>query len=512
MRRKIKKESKTGKMILVNVGPVEKRVAITENGRLEDFYLEREGVEHYVGNIYKGKVSSIIPGIEAAFVDIGLDKNGFLHVSDVTDKNSVLKEILSDEEAPPVQASGRKKFPRIDEVLKVGQEMMVQVVKEGIGTKGPRITTFISIPGRYLVLTPFDSHIGISRRIKDRAIRKKVRDTIDKFKLPKGIGCIVRTMAEGLSEKELNEEMKYLLNLWKRVKTRAERQKAPVTVYEEYGAVLITLRDKFTNDIEQLIVDSKEEYSRIIKFLKAFRPELNKKVKVYTGQAQLFHKYDLEKQLDAIVERKVSLKSGGYIVIDQTEGLIAIDVNTGRFKGKDNLEATAYKTNLEAAKTIPRQLILRDIGGIVIIDFIDMDQRKHRESVYNVLRQEMRQDKARISLRSISQFGIVEMTRQRMRKSLESTSHIECPYCEGKGIIKSAKTTAIETARKIEKALSAMSGRIKSITVVTHPDINVTLMSNQAKMLSEIQRKYRCRIELREDLHLHREDVVIEKN
>lgn len=488
MRRKKTQQAKTGTEILVNVGPVEKRIAVLDNGKMMDFFMERKGLKHYVGSIYKGRVSSIVQGIDAAFIDIGLDKNGFLHVSDVMEG---------------------KPTSKVKDVLKAGQEIMVQVVKEAIGTKGPRVTTYISVPGRYVVITPCDSHIGISRRISDRGKRKRIKDILSNIKSPAGMGYIVRTMAESRTEKELQEEMRYLLNLWERIKTRAEKQPAPVVVYEEYGAVLRMVRDKFTDEVRQLIVDSREEHARIIKFLKAFRPGLRKNVKLYTGQTSLFQKYDLDRRIDEIFERKVALKSGGNLIIEQTEGLVAIDVNTGSFTGKNRFEETAYKTNLEAAGEIPRQLMLRDIGGIIIIDFIDMEVKRYRDDVFNLLQQELKDDKARISLRSISQFGIVEMTRQRMRKSLESTSHMECPYCQGKGVVKSEETVAIETVRKIEKVLSGISGRRKHVIVTTHPDINAALMSDQAKMLSDIQKKYRCNVELKEDSTLHREEVVI---
>jgi ribonuclease G len=509
MRKRGKKHERTGKEILINVGPTEKRVAILENGKLVDFFMERESLEHYAGSIFKGKVSSIIPGIEAAFVDIGMDKNGFLHVSDVLDKSSVLKEILPDEDEQTFKAPPKRVSGKIKDLLKQGEELMVQVVKEAIGTKGPRMTTYISLPGRYLVLTPFDKNVGISRRISDREERKRIRSIIGKIKFPGEMGCIVRTVAEKRSEKELQNELRYLMNLWERIKGRAERQKAPVTVYEEYGIVLRMIRDVFTEDVKQLVVDSKEEYNRIIKFLKAFMPSLRKKVKLYTARTPLFQKYDLDNMIDKIFERTIGLRSGGNIVIEQTEGLVAIDVNTGSFVGKRSLEETAFKTNMEAAEEIPKQLKLRDIGGIIIIDFIDMEQRQHREKVFQHLQNEMRDDKARINLRAISQFGIVEMTRQRMHKSLESASYVECPYCGGKGKVKSVVTIGLEIARKLDMTLARSVKKHKHVSVTTHPDIHHALLSNQARMLSDIQRKYRCKIDLKEDRSLHIEDVII---
>jgi ribonuclease G len=449
--------------------------------------------------------------MEAAFVDIGLEKNGFLHVSDVIDSNAVLKEMLPDEDESTFRAKKKEKATRIQDILKKGADTMVQVVKEAMGTKGPRLTTFISIPGRYIVLTPYDKGIGISRRITDKKERVRIRNIIKNVGMPGNTGCIVRTAAEKSSENSIKSEVRYLLNLWKKVKKRADKNKAPALVYEEYGVVLRMVRDIFTEDFSRLIVDSTDEYNRIIKFLNSFMPDLKKKVKCYKARIPLFQKYDLDKKIDQIFERKVALKSGGYLIIEQTEGVVVIDVNTGSFIGKKSLEETAFKTNLEAADEIPTQLLLRDIGGIVIIDFIDMGSKEHRDKVYSRLQERVKVDKARISIRGISQFGIVEMTRQRMRKSIEGSSHIECPYCGGKGMIKSPETISIEVARRIDKVLAASRKNKKKIKVKVHPDINLELLSDQAKVLSDIQRKYRCNIEICEDNTLHIEDAVIEE-
>jgi len=513
-RREQKKEpAKKEKEILVNVGPVEKRIVILENGALADFLMERESLEHCAGSIYKARVSAVLPGMEAAFVDIGMAKNGFLHVSDVVDKSAVLKDMLYDEDEPPSPPPPRKgPAPKIENILKKDQKIMVQVVKEAIGTKGPRVTTYISLPGRYLVLTPYDDNVGVSRRIESRDERKRIREILARIGLLKdGMGCIVRTVAEGRTEEELRSELRYLLNLWQKVKMRAEKQPAPVMVYEEYGIVLRMIRDILTEDIARLVVDSKEEYARILKFLKAFMPSLRQKVKLYSGQASLFQKYNLDQKIDEIFERKAALKSGGYLIIEQTEGVVVIDVNTGSFVGRRSLEETAFKTNMEAAEEIPRQLMLRDIGGIIIIDFIDMESKDHRDKVFHALQNGLRDDKARISVRGISQFGIVEMTRQRMRKSLEVSSHIECPYCGGKGMIKSVETIAIEVARKIEDLLARSAKKHKHISVNVHPNISAALVSDQAKILSDIQRKHRCKIEIREDSSLNIEDAIFDK-
>lgn len=512
-KREKKEQIRMGKEILINVSPVEKRAAIVDNGVLVDFFMERESLGHYAGSIYKGRVTSILPGIEAAFVDIGLEKNGFLHVSDVIDKSSILREILSDEDEPEMWTGKKKVSAKIADILKVREEIMVQVVKEAIGTKGPRLTTYISLPGRYLVLTPYDKNIGISRRIEDRLERKRIRTILEGMGLfdKAGSGCIVRTVAEKCKEEDICGEAKYLLKLWERVKKRAEEGSAPVVVYEEYGMVLRMIRDVFTEEVVRLFVDSKEEYVRILKLLNAYMPLLKKKVKLYTAHTPLFQRYNLEKKIDEIFERKIFLKSGGSLIIEQTEGVVVIDVNTARFVGKQSLEETAFKTNIEAAGEIPRQLMLRDMGGIIIIDFIDMETVEHRDEVFRILQQKLQSDKARISLRSISQFGIVEMTRQRMHKSIESSSYVDCPYCGGRGRIKSAETIAIGVARRIDNVLFKSTKKRKHLKITVHPDINSVLVSNQARILSDIQRKHRCKIELRENNSLHMEDAIFDE-
>ncbi len=499
------------KNILINVGPVEKRIAFTDDGKLVDFLLERESSEHYVGSIYKGIVRSVIPGIEAAFVDIGLEQNAFLHVSDLLEKDSILKELLPEEDAPAMKRSRRgSKNSDIQKILSEGDEILVQVVKEAIGTKGPRVTTYVSLPGRYIVLTPYDKSVGISRRIEETKERKRIRQVLKKIGIMKNVGCIVRTAAEGRKAKDLESEYKYLLNLWKKIKNRAEKNKSPVAVYEEYGVVLRMIRDVFTDDYLKLYVDSRDEYNRIVKFLNSFMPTLKKRVKHYKSKTPLFQKYDLEEQIDQIFERKVQLESGGYMVIDLTEGVVVVDVNTGSYVGKKSLEETAFRTNMEAAREIPRQLMLRDIGGIVIIDFIDMESRSHRTKIYKALKKALEKDKARINVREISRFGIVEMTRQRLRKSLESASYTECPYCNGRGMIKSVETIAIEAVRKIDRMFSRCRKTL-NLKVTSHPEVHSALISDQARMLSDIQRKYRCRLELQENKDLHVEDVVVEE-
>ncbi|MFH0763726.1 MAG: Rne/Rng family ribonuclease, partial [Candidatus Omnitrophota bacterium] len=426
--------------IFINVTPHEKRVAILENKHIEEFYIERpDSAKSLVGNIYKGRVDSVLPGMGAAFVNIGLGKNGFLYVTDVVSGvagyDKLFEEGITEEDAHPAEKG--KQFPPINELLKKGDEVLVQVVKEPIGTKGPRLTTHVSIPGRFLVMMPFDNHIGLSKRIESRAERDRIRKIMEELRLPKEIGFIVRTAAQGASLKDFQRESRYLLNLWNHIKGRARRVKPPYLVHQEYDIILRVTRDIFTNDVSRLDIDSKNEFRRISRFLRILAPHLRPRLRFYTERVPLFEKHDIEKQVEKIYDRIVQLKSGGYLIFDQTESLVAIDVNSGKFVGRRNLEDTVFKTNLEAAEEIPRQLKLRDLGGIIIIDFIDMEYPEHRRNVFKTLERNLEDDKAKTKILNISSIGLVEMTRQRVRESIESKSYQKCPYCNGRGIVKS---------------------------------------------------------------------------
>lgn len=478
------------RQILINVEPYEKRVAITRRGELEEFYIERSDQPRLAANIYKGVIESVVPGIGALFVNIGTKKNGFLYIDDVH------------QDAPSMPAARSREGP------KKGQELLVQIVKEPIGTKGPLLTTDISLPGKYLVLTPFSGTLGISKRIEAKDKRSKVKEVLEKLKLPKGIGCIARTESIGASPRQLKLELRYLMNLWSRIQHRAERQKAPSLIYEEYDLPLRIIRDHFYEDIGKILVDSKEEYRKISRFASSVQPKLRRKIFYYRGKTPLYERYAIEERIEGIFRRKIFLKSGGSIVIEKTESLIAVDVNTGKFTGKRNPEETAFKTNIEAAQEIARQIMLRDIGGIIVMDFIDMDERAHRKEVYETLERAFKRDKAKFKILNISTIGLVEMTRQRTRKSLESVSFRECPYCTGMGRVKTPATIAIEAVRRLEKQLA--EGKSREIFLRAHPDVAEYLAGSFKNVLEALEKKSRRKITVKIDSKLHVEDVYFE--
>lgn len=509
--------------ILINVESQEKRVAILENKVLEEFFAERQTTQKLVGNIYKGVVETIVPAIGAAFVKIGLEKNGFLYIQDLTQPDyEKMAEIVdkpdNDEARDEKQASLTRHPDEIKEMLKVGQEIMVQVVKEPLGQKGPRLTTHISLPGRYLVLMPLDSHLGISRKIQDSKERVRLRQLLKELNVPENMGLILRTAGSGCTKKQFLQDLRFLTHLWPRIKTSFQKRPAPALIYEEYDLVLRIIRDNFTAQTDKLWVDSKEEYKRIMRFLHAVSPNLKRHVQLYREETPLLEKKGVEDEIIKIYERKVALKSGGYIMIEPTEALVAIDVNSGRFTGKRDPEETAYAVNLEAAREIARQIRLRDIGGIIIIDFIDMKPAKHRKRVFDVLSEALKRDRAKTDISSVSELGLIEMTRQRTRKSLESVAYQHCPYCQGRGLVKSPVTVAIQVLRKLKKLLQAapqprsyLLGQKKSgFAVFVHPDVALHLLNQDRQALNNLQQKFRVDIQIRDDSKLHREEFKIE--
>jgi len=493
------------RQIIINVEPYEKRVAITRKGDLEEFQVERKDEPRLAGNIYKGIIESVVPGIGALFVNIKAEKNGFLYIHDIEEK---AYKALLDEEIDLEKKVPRKGKPH--EGFKKGQEILVQTVKEPIGTKGALLTTNISLPGKNLVLTPFNGTIGISKRIADRRQRAELRNLLEGFRLPKGMGCIARTESMKATPRQLKLELKYLLNLWWRVQRRAEKEKAPSPVYEEYDLPLRIIRDYLSQDIEKILVDSKDEYKKICRFTAVVQPMLRRKIFYYRGKAPIFEHYGIEEKIERVFRRKVFLKSGGYIIIEQTESLIAIDVNTGKFTGKKRPEETTFKTNMEAALEIAKQVMLRDIGGIIVIDFIDMSEKRHKKDVYRELETAFSRDKAKINILTISPIGLIEMTRQRVRKSLESVSFKECPYCGGMGKVKTPATIAIDTVRKLKRHLAERRLRSREIVVTMHHDTAEYMKSTFQDVIHSLERRFRKKIVIRSDTKLHMEDVYVE--
>jgi len=497
--------------IFINVTQHEKRVAILDNKKLEEFYAERPDQVNLVGNIYKGRVESVLPGMGAAFVEMGLEKNGFLYVTDVVSGAASFEKLFeegADEEYIAKMEKG-KSYPSIAQLLKKGDEVVVQVVKEPISTKGARLTTHISIPGRFLVLMPFDNHIGLSKRIESREERDRIRKIMEALKLPKDLGFIVRTAAIGASDKDFFRESRYLIGLWNQIKAKVKRSRPPALIHAEYDLILRVARDIFTGDVARLEVDSRGDFKRISRFLSILAPHLRPRLRFYSDRVPMLEKFEIEKQVEKIYDRVVQLKSGGYLVFDQTESLVAIDVNSGKFVGRKNLEDTAYKTNLEAAEEVPRQLKLRDLGGIIIIDFIDMEYADHRKSVYKTLERHLEDDKAKTNILNISSIGLVEMTRQRVRKSIEGKSYQKCPYCNGRGIVKSISTVSIELMRRIERILQESKAR--EVFVSLHPEVAYFVSSSERNMIKPLEKRFRKTIRIIEDPNIHIEDIKIEQ-
>ncbi len=496
------------KQILINVEQNEKRVAILEGSSLEEFYVERSDHKRLAGNIYKGRVRTILPGMGAAFVDLGIGKDGFLHVSDVIEGPQDLKELIS--ESLDGQSHKKKRgshSPSISQLLKKGEEIIVQVVKEPIGTKGARLTTHISMPGRFVVFMPYEGHIGISKRITKHNDRTRIKRDLASLKLPKETGLIVRTVASNANRRAFAHEIKHLMNLWNKVKKEADSTTGVRLLHHEYDLVLRVVRDIFSKDVNRLIVDNKEEYKKVAHFVSSIMPGLRLRIKYYRGETPLFDRFGLEKEISKLYGNKIYLASGGSIVIEQTEGLVAIDVNTGGFVGKKNLEETTFLTNMEAAKEIARQVRLRDMGGIIVIDFIDMETKDHRHKVFEALKAGLRRDKAKTKVLNISQLGLVEMTRQRMRQSVESISYKVCPYCNGRGSVKSVATVCIEARKRLTQALKKRPKR--EVVIYLHPDVCKHLLTKERSSISYLENRYRRRIAIKEDPSFHIEMIKI---
>ncbi len=517
--------------MLINVAqPEECRIAIVEDGVLEELYVERSSQENYVGNIYKGRIVNLEPSIQAAFVDFGVGRNGFLHISDVEsqyfrqggydpnrpierdgtqlplEKSSAEKEptdetfeddsedvedFEEEEETrrrrePARRLGARPRIkPPIQEIFQRGDEVLVQVIKEGIGSKGPTLSTYISIPGRYLVLMPALGRVGVSRKIEDEDDRRRLRDILRELNPPKGLGFIVRTAGSDRTKKERSRDLAYLLRLWKVIVRRIKKAPAPVDIYEESDMIIRTIRDIFTSEVDAIHIDELSAFERAKEFLQIVMPRYTNRLHLYDGKEPLFHRYKLDEEIARINERQVPLRSGGSIVIDQTEALVAIDVNSGNFRTNGSAEEAAYKLNLIAAKEIARQLRLRDLGGVVVNDFIDMRRDKHRRNVERALKDAVKRDRARTKILRTSPFGLIEMTRQRIRPSLKRSVFQECPGCTGSGLVKSAESMAIEVIRKL--MLCVQQNRVNQITVSVAASVATYLNNKKRRQIARLE-------------------------
>ncbi len=500
--------------LIMNVTEGEVRVALLENGTLAEIFYERDHGLGIVGNIYNGRVVKVLPGMDAAFVDIGLDKAAFLYVADVrsqedqdpflpADEVAVVDEefvIATDEldEALPA--------PQIDDLLKEGQEILVQVSREPIGTKGARVTTYNSLPGRYLVLLPTVDHVGISRKIEDEDERQRLKDLVTEIK-PEGMGLIVRTVSEGKLKADLQHDLEFLVKLWENINLKKEKTKSLNLVYQDLRLVQRIIRDLYSDEIDRLVIDSDECYHDLKDFIANYLPGLVCELERYTGIQPIFQAYDIEIEVNKALERKVWLKSGGYIVVESTEALTAIDVNTGRFVGKKNLEDTILKTNLEAAKEIAFQLRLRNIGGIIIIDFIDMEKKNHRERVNSSLEEALKRDKAKSNVLKISELGLVEMTRERVRNSIARMLCDPCPHCEGRGFVKSKATVTFEIVRELKSF--GYDLEVKELIVKISPELIDYIYDNESLSLDNLEYAMRKKITLKKVDHFQWEEYEI---
>jgi ribonuclease G len=463
-----------GKRIVVNAGLTETRVAVQEGALLTELYVEREGRRSIVGSVHKGVVTNVLPGMQAAFVDIGLTKDAFLYAGDytanVTDDASEAEAVdgLDEETDVDVDEPEPRREARgpIEDVLRKGQEVLVQVSKESLGTKGARITSFISLPGRYLVYMPQAHRIGVSRRIRDEAERDRLRGVVRELNPPPG-GFIVRTNAEGKGEAEFAADLQFLGRLWAQIQSRYEERRASAVLHEEGDLTFRVVRDLLAPDVDEFLIDNREVYERCAGYVQSLVPVLAERVKWFDGRQPIFDAFGIEKEIEKALRRRVWLKSGGYIVIDHTEALVSIDVNTGKYVGKRDFEQTVLKINLEAVGEVVRQIRLRDLGGIIIIDFIDMEVAEHREQVEKALKRALAEDKARTNVLAISELGLVEMTRKRVRQDLRSLITEACAVCRGAGVVKSSATLAAEVFRAIQAR--AVDGAGREVVVRVHP-------------------------------------------
>ena len=490
------------KEFIINVAPLETRIALIEEKRLAELLIDRHESRSVVGNIYKGRVDSIVPGIQAAFIDIGLEKNGFLYVSDIAGAEGTGDFVFEEGTVKPKERSQRGKPPSIESLLKKNQHIMVQVSKDTLGTKGVRLTNYVTLPGRYIVLMPTVKHLGVSRKIGSERERERLRKTLQSIR-PPGLGMILRTAGESKKKVDFQDDIKYLSTVWTDIKDKMETMKAPCLLHEDLSPILRMVRDLFTRDVEKLTIDSEEEEKNILEFLEKFAPNLKKRVKLYTGKRPIFDKLNIEKEIEKALHRRVYLKSGGHICIDQTEALVAIDVNTGRFTGTKHLEETVLKTNLDAAEEIARQVRLRDLGGIIVIDFIDMQYEKNRKELIRKLQECLQNDRAKTTISEVSELGMIEMTRKRVKHNLVKALSQPCPYCEGSGMVRSVTTMTFDTIRKLHSLFC--KSKEKRVILQLHPDVARRLRTENKELLDDVAQRFdrEIAIESVSDFHIH---------
>jgi ribonuclease G len=497
--------------ILISGSPRETRVAILEDDRLVELLVDRPDTHRSVGDIYLGKVEAVLPGIQAAFVEIGAEKSAFLHASDLieAEEDEEPEDRADDDNGNGDEGGGpnggsrggrsprRKAAPNIGDELKRGQTKLVQVIKESIGTKGPRVTAQVSLAGRFLVYMPFASKVGVSRKIEARDLRAKLREMVSKLVPKDAGGWIIRTVADDLTEESCKREIEHLVGLWKKIKRKAQSVRAPALIQRETSLTRGIVRDLFSDKVDSLLVDSKPLHTEIEQYLKQIDPQLLTRVKFHHAEAPLFDEYDIEAEIRTLFKPRVDLPTGGYLIIQPTEALTSIDVNTGRYTGKKDPESTILRTNVEAAREVARQLRLRDIGGIIVVDFIDMETRSNRDKVLQELRAHLGRDRARTKAFAVSELGLVEMTRQRVRPSLWQSMTAECPTCTGTGRVFRPEVVVRRMERSLKRA--GADHKERQLAVRLHPEVALYLVEQEPNFLRQLQKQTGLELEVRDD-------------
>ena len=499
--------------LVINATSYEVRIALVEHGDLVEFYLERPKEKGLVGNIYYGRVVRVLPGMQAAFVDIGLERTGFLYVDDVNVGLEKIDNFLTisqgeDDDHLPDSLAQRTPGMNIDDLLTEGQEILVQIAKEPLGSKGARLTCRITLPCRNLVFMPMTDHIGVSRKIEDEELRQQLREKIENLR-PADTGFIVRTVAETATSEDLEADMEFLLNLWSDVLDLVGNvTSAPKLIYEDLDIILRVVRDVFSPQVSRVVVDDRKTYERVLDFVTNFAPRLRDKVHFFSEERPIFEAYGIEMELSRALNKKIWLRCGGYIIIEATEALTVIDVNTGRYVGKTGLEETIFKTNMEAAKEIAYQLRLRNIGGIIIIDFIDMEEERHREDVCSALQDAVKKDKNRVNILKVSEFGLVQMTRKRNREDLSRMMCEPCLCCHGDGVLKSRRTLCYEIFRKISLNAPKMAGNM--VVVKVNPQVAALMLKEEAVTIRQLEDEIHKQLTIvpNKDLHLEKYEII----
>jgi ribonuclease G len=489
--------------ILINASPRETRVAILEDDQLVELLTDRPDARRLVGDVFLGRVDAVHPGIQAAFVNIGTEKSAFLHASDLVDPDRDGADADEDdddgeaEEARPRRGSKRADLPPIQNIVKKGQEIIVQVIKESISTKGPRVTAEVSLAGRFLVYMPFASKVGVSRKIGDRAQRARLREQVSGLLPEKSGGVIVRTVSEDATTENFKRELDTLMAQWKRIMKKSRHAKPPATLHRETSLTRGIMRDVLSTKVERVLVDSKQLHNEITEYLNGVAPELIERVKLYEDQVPLFDKFEIEPEIRDLFKRRCDLPSGGYLIIEPTEALVSVDVNSGRYTGKKDAEATILRTNMEAARELARQIRLRDVGGIIVCDFIDMDSRGNRDKVLNELRTHLARDRARTKAFAVSDLGLVEMTRQRVRQSHLQSMTEPCPTCFGTGRVFTPETIV----RRVERSLKRVAAQAKrdALVVKIHPDVAYYVLEQEKDFVKKLEKLAGGKLELRDD-------------